>query len=240
MSERDFSYLDDALKTLSGINGYESVAKAYGELARLRAPEDSGEGVPFDPIARFPGEYELGRIVRKAVDHDPERMRFYLICSVGELAQRIARWMAASGEREGVLNGSATPTTVTTGSPGVAPVGSAPSPEECETCAEWEMSFELFDRAVRRASAMWKEANPEAPALLWPDTVKALVALYDTFCEMLIAAVPDDGAPSPETSEHVFTDFDYCDRCGAYAVGTPKACSPISTQGDDEPQGDGS
>lgn len=171
MSERDFSYLDDALKTLSGINGYESVAKAYGELARLRAPEDSGEGVPFDPIARFPGEYELGRIVRKAVDHDPERMRFYLICSVGELAQRIARWMAASGEREGVLNGSATPTTVTTGSPGVAPVGSA---------------------------------------------------------------------PSPETSEHVFTDFDYCDRCGAYAVGTPKACSPISTQGDDEPQGDGS
>jgi hypothetical protein len=54
-------------------------------------PDDAEQPAAFDPIEALPGEYEVGQIVRAAVEHDPDTMRFYLRCSVGELAQRIMR-----------------------------------------------------------------------------------------------------------------------------------------------------
>lgn len=44
-----------------------------------------------DPVANLPGEYEMGQVIRDAVDHDPDKMRMYLTVSVGELAQRVCR-----------------------------------------------------------------------------------------------------------------------------------------------------
>lgn len=68
-------------------------------LGKIRpsAPEEEREA--FDPLTCLPGEYEIGRAIREVANHDPERMRFYLTCSIGELAQRIARLRAT--QREG-------------------------------------------------------------------------------------------------------------------------------------------
>jgi hypothetical protein len=55
-------------------------------------PAPDGEQVavpPFDPRLQLPGEYDTGRIIRDAVEYDKTTGRFYLTCSVGELAQRL-------------------------------------------------------------------------------------------------------------------------------------------------------
>lgn len=59
------------------------------EIVRLRESTRTAEPHQFNPLVQLPGEYEAGIIIREAVDHDADKGRFYLTCSVGELAQRI-------------------------------------------------------------------------------------------------------------------------------------------------------
>jgi hypothetical protein len=62
------------------------------------APRDEVREAAFNPLVHLPGEYEMGRMIREAVDYDPDKGRMYLLCSVGELAQRITRALATLGE----------------------------------------------------------------------------------------------------------------------------------------------
>jgi hypothetical protein len=63
---------------------------------------------PPRPPSLFPGvidaerETMVGGIIRKAVEHDSATMRFYLTCSVGELAQRIVLAMETWAQQDDV------------------------------------------------------------------------------------------------------------------------------------------
>lgn len=61
------------------------------EAAIAHIESAAREPAGCEVLSNLPGEYEFGRIVREACDHDATKMRFYLTCSVGELAQRLAR-----------------------------------------------------------------------------------------------------------------------------------------------------
>jgi len=50
---------------------------------------------PFPLVLDPEREYIAGDVIRKAVEHDPAKMHFYLTCSVGELAQRVVVALAA-------------------------------------------------------------------------------------------------------------------------------------------------
>lgn len=50
---------------------------------------------PFPGVLDHDREAIAGQTIRRAVDHDPDKMRFYLTCSVGELAQRVVVALAA-------------------------------------------------------------------------------------------------------------------------------------------------
>lgn len=63
--------------------------QAVLSASTVPAEPEAREPERFDPLVHLPGEYEVGRLIRASVEHDAEKMRFYLTCSVGELAQRI-------------------------------------------------------------------------------------------------------------------------------------------------------
>jgi hypothetical protein len=87
-------------------------------LALLSAPEPAETGQSFNPLTQLPGEYDVGRTIRAAVEHDAEGMRFCLTCSVGELAQRIAHLISPA------------PTAA-------EPESEAPTPEKLRAMADW-------------------------------------------------------------------------------------------------------
>lgn len=64
---------------------FDRYARAIDAAAKALTEPEEGTG---DALAF---EYEIGELIRAAVEHDADRMRFYLKCSVGELAQRIVR-----------------------------------------------------------------------------------------------------------------------------------------------------
>lgn len=69
------------------------------------------------PTGLFPGimDYEreviAGNIIRAAAEHDHEKMRFYLTCSVGELAQRVVIALLNYHARSASPKASAAPRT---------------------------------------------------------------------------------------------------------------------------------
>lgn len=87
-----------------GIFGAPENAQYANLLDRVVARLAGGQSVTqaFNPLAHLPGEYELGRLIREACDFDADKERMYLVVSVGELAQQIARWLSAnvSGEKK--------------------------------------------------------------------------------------------------------------------------------------------
>lgn len=68
-------------------------------FAALRAATAAKPTPPFGTIpgiVDYDREYIAGDVIRKAVDYDPAKERMYLLCSVGEVAQRVVVALASA------------------------------------------------------------------------------------------------------------------------------------------------